>query len=64
MEMNTQRQLIDFLSKEMSIPTSSLEMALRRCNASVGILPMVLWQYGLIDLEQLGKVLDWLDGLY
>ena len=64
METNTQRQLIDFLSKEMSIPTSSLEMALRRCNASVGILPMVLWQYGLIDLEQLGKVLDWLDGLY
>jgi hypothetical protein len=64
METNTQRQLIDFLSKEMSIPTSSLEMALRRCNTSVGILPMVLWQYGLIDLEQLGKVLDWLDGLY
>ncbi|CCQ69746.1 hypothetical protein CWATWH0402_183 [Crocosphaera watsonii WH 0402] len=27
----------------------------------MGSLPMVLWQYGLIDLQQLDEVLDWID---
>jgi hypothetical protein len=63
MEAHAQRQLMNFLAEEMAIPTPSLEMSLRRCNASVGYLPMVLWQYGLIDLGQLERVLDWLDAL-
>jgi hypothetical protein len=24
-------------------------------------LPMILWQYGLITLEQLAQIFDWLD---
>lgn len=64
MEAHTQTQLINFLAEEMAIPTSSLEMALRRCNSSAALLPIVLWQYGLIDLRQLDRVLDWLDALH
>jgi hypothetical protein len=27
-------------------------------------LPMVLWQYGLVTLEQLDKIFDWLSEAY
>jgi hypothetical protein len=36
-------------------------MAVRLCEASVGSLPMFLWQYGLIDLSQLNQVFDWME---
>ena len=36
-------------------------MAVKFTEGSMGSLPMVLWQYGLIDLQQLDEVLDWID---
>jgi hypothetical protein len=27
-------------------------------------LPMVLWQYGLVTLDQLDKIFDWLSEAY
>jgi hypothetical protein len=61
METKEQTRLLGFLKEELSIPTRYLELALRQCQSSVGSLPIVLWQYGFIDLGQLEQVLDWLD---
>ena len=36
-------------------------MALRHCEQDPGPLPMVLWQYGLITIEQLEKIYDWME---
>jgi hypothetical protein len=47
--------------EKLAISPRSLDMAVRLCEASVGSLPMVLWQYGLIDLSQLNQVFDWLE---
>ncbi|MBR8830430.1 MAG: hypothetical protein N5P05_000100 [Chroococcopsis gigantea SAG 12.99] len=63
MEANQEKQLIKFLGEKMGLPAKSLEMAVRLCEASVGSLPMILWQYGLIDLGQLDQVFDWLENL-
>ncbi len=63
MEANQDKQLIKFLREKMGIPNRSIEMAVRLCEASVGSLPMILWQYGLIDLSQLDQVFDWLENL-
>ncbi|MGH2414024.1 MAG: DUF2949 domain-containing protein [Microcystaceae cyanobacterium] len=61
METHKQAQLINFLEQDLALPAKSLDMAVRCTEAAVGSLPMVLWQYGLIDLGQLEQVLDWLE---
>jgi hypothetical protein len=37
-------------------------MALRHCEQDPGPLHMILWQYGLVSLEQLEQIFDWLEG--
>jgi len=61
MEAHQQKQLRTFLLEKLAISPRSFDMALSLCEASVGSLPMVLWQYGLIDLSQLNQVFDWME---
>jgi hypothetical protein len=56
-----QAQLIQFLRWELAIPASSIAMALRHPEQDSGQLPMILWQYGLITIEQLDRIFDWLE---
>ncbi len=55
-----QAQLVQFLRWELAIPASSIAMALRHPEQDTGQLPMILWQYGLVNLEQLDRIFDWL----
>ncbi len=55
-------QLIDFLQQELAISASSISMALRHSEQNPGPLHMILWQYGLVSLEQLEQIFDWLEG--
>jgi hypothetical protein len=61
MEAYQQKQLLTFLREKLAISPRSLDMAVRLCETSVGSLPMILWQYGLIDLSQLNQVFDWME---
>lgn len=54
-------RLIRFLRKELSIPKESIAVALRRGDSAPHLLPFVLWQYGLVTLDQLDQILDWLE---
>ena len=58
-----QVKLINFLQQELAVPNSYIEMARAR-EEDADFLPMVLWQYGLLDLEQLAKVFDYLKKTY
>jgi len=53
--------LIKFLQDELDVSQASINMALRHCEQDPGPLPMVLWQYGLISLEQLERIYDWME---
>ncbi|MBD2099399.1 DUF2949 domain-containing protein [Leptolyngbya sp. FACHB-261] len=55
-------QLIRFLQEELSLSSNSIAMAMRRREQDPGPLPMILWQYGLVTLEQLERIFDWLEG--
>jgi hypothetical protein len=53
-------QFLQFLQEELSISSTSIELGQRRlqlaehqCEANLSLLPIVLWQYGLVSLEQL-----------
>ena len=61
MANDLQTPLLEYLRHKLAIPTDALKMAVKFSEASMGSLPMVLWQYGLIDLQQLDEVLDWID---
>ena len=54
-------RLIRFLQDDLSISAASLAVALRHSEQDPGPLPMILWQYGLVTLEQLEQIYDWLE---
>lgn len=54
-------KFIRFLQEDLSISAASIAMATRQREQNLGPLPMILWQYGLITLEQLDKIYDWLE---
>ncbi len=57
-----QERLINFLQSELEIPDAYINMARARIE-DIHLLPMVLWQEGLLDLEQLARVFDYLETL-
>ncbi len=58
----TYLKFINFLREELSIPGESISVIDRHWqkNSALSPLPMVLWQYGLVTLEQLDRIYDWL----
>mgnify|MGYP005849247661 CR=1 FL=1 len=61
MNSTNQTRLIKFLKEELAIPASAIALALRHDDQTVASLPMVLWQYGLITIEQLDQIFDWME---
>ncbi len=57
----TYARLIQFLQDDLAISASSIAIAQRHREQDPGPLPMILWQYGLITLEQLDRIFDWLE---
>jgi hypothetical protein len=60
-----QQRLIEFLEHDLAIPTSAINLGLRQQEQSLplpdNLLPMVLWQYGLLTIDQLDQVFEWLE---
>ncbi|MGC9504598.1 DUF2949 domain-containing protein [Baaleninema sp.] len=61
MKFNKLAKLIRFLQDDLSIPATSIDLALRRGENSPNTFSMVLWQYGLITIDQLDRIFDWLE---
>jgi hypothetical protein len=59
--MKVYERLIGFLQSELSIPAHSIKLALKSGERDPTLLSIILWQYGLLTLEQLGQVFDWLE---
>ncbi|HBB33772.1 MAG TPA: hypothetical protein DDZ80_05090 [Cyanobacteria bacterium UBA8803] len=57
----SQKRLVHFLGEELAIPAASIALALRHCQETPNLLPMILWQYGLVTLQQLDQIFDWLE---
>lgn len=61
MKSTVQTRLISFLQNELAIPDAAIALALKKGEQDPNLLPMVLWQYGLVTLAQLNRVFDWLE---
>lgn len=55
-------QLTEFLRETLAVPGDAIALGLRHAGQATNLLPMVLWQYGLINLEQLNQIFDWMEG--
>ena len=54
-------KLVQFLQEELSIPSTSIKQALQQCKQEAAPLPMVLWQQGVLTLQQLEKIFEWME---
>lgn len=54
-------KFIDFLHNELELSSGDIAVALRKRELENGPLPMLLWQYGLVDIEQLERIFYWLE---
>ncbi len=61
MTSGTHSRLVCFLQEELAVSASSIAIGLRRLEQDPGPLPIILWKYGLITLEQLDRIYDWLE---
>jgi hypothetical protein len=61
MNPTRQERLIQFLKEDLAIPVGAIALALKHCTAMPNYLPMTLWQYGLITIDQLAQIFDWLE---
>ena len=52
--------LIQFLQDDLAMSASAIDFALKR-SGDFEPLPMILWQYGLVSLEELEQIFDWLE---
>jgi Protein of unknown function (DUF2949) len=54
-------KLIRFLQEDLAISAQSMAIVLKQVEHNPGPLPMLLWQYGLVTIEQLDRIYDWMD---
>jgi hypothetical protein len=53
--------LLRFLRRQEGLGESALELGVRQAQLEQAPLPVVLWRYGLISLEQFDRILTWQD---
>lgn len=54
-------ELINFLQQRLGLSGSALTLGLRQADLEQAPLPIVLWSFGLLSLDQLQQVFDWQD---
>ena len=52
--------LIDYLKKELAVSEDSIDLAMRHTQQEYGTLPMLLWRYGFVSIDQLNQIFDWM----
>ncbi|MCT0198709.1 DUF2949 domain-containing protein [Synechococcus sp. CS-1325] len=51
--------LVAYLQRELGLTQRALELGIRQARLEQAPLPVILWRFGLISLEQLDLVLAW-----
>ena len=54
-------ELEQFLLLRIGLSLNALQLGVRQAELEQAPLPIVLWSFGLLNLEQLQTVLDWQD---
>lgn len=55
------KRLSEFWRTELGISTAAISIAEKNPSAELHTLPIILWQYGLLSLEELDRTFEWLE---
>lgn len=55
------KKFIQFLQDDLALPKESLSIVQKAVENNIEPVPMILWQYGLVTLEELDRIYDWLE---
>ena len=61
MKSSNSQALIEFLRQDLGLPAESISLAIRLAGQAPNLVPIILWQYGLVSLDQLNQIFDWLE---
>ena len=50
--------IVNFLCQDLNLSNESVQLALKKTQSDRGTLPIVLWQYGLVSLQQLDRIFE------
>ncbi len=53
--------LLQFCQQEFSVTTTDIQLVLRHHQQTVTSIPMLLWQFGIVSIEQLNQIFHWLE---
>ena len=56
----SQKEIIDYLSNELGLEESSIELGLKLSIRNNTPLPILLWSYGMLTIEELDKLYSFL----
>ncbi|MAR07455.1 MAG: hypothetical protein CL862_10165 [Cyanobium sp. NAT70] len=51
--------LLHFLQRRLGLSANAINLGIRQAELEQAPLPIVLWSFGLLSLDQLQQVLDW-----
>ena len=54
-------RLIKFLRSKLNVSAEAISLARKTQDLEPNTLPIVLWQYGFLNTQQLDQVFDWLE---
>jgi hypothetical protein len=54
-----QAAMLRYLRQELALSDNALQLGLKQSEQEQAPLPVVLWRFGLISLEQFDQVLSW-----
>lgn len=57
----TYSKFVRFLKDDLALSNDSIAIAQRHFEQNPSSFPMILWQYGLVTLDQLDRIFDWLE---
>ncbi|NCJ06110.1 DUF2949 domain-containing protein [Synechococcales cyanobacterium C] len=61
MATSAQDLLIEFLQTDLGLSAEVIAIATRKQETLISQIHITLWQYGLISLQQLNRIFDWLE---
>ena len=56
-----QSAMVRYLRRELGLSENALALGVKQAQLEQAPLPVILWRFGLISLEQLDQVLGWQD---
>jgi hypothetical protein len=63
MKNSIYKKFIQFLQDDLAMSKESLAIVQKAIEKNSEPVPMILWQYGLVTLEELDRIYDWLEAV-